>query len=385
MTEEEYFKKDVTVTTRALDHRTEAQLHARGLTRRGPFLTWLNRGYDEFITGRLADAPVVAVITILIVLLSGSCASLRDPTSRVEPPDDSTEPALSATPIPSQPVGPQQADDREPADSGQTDSAAPDPSQPVGPQQHANSGQRDSDAPDLPITAERTESAPYVQHTLQPQPSEVHPAGIESTHSKLSDANTSHTPNGPSAFNLKHAQFSLLMWAFFLSFSRWHLKGRQDTLTEAFQRKQSTNDFIVQYKGELEVLVSGATGTKTTIKSSSLSSATTLSSSKCLEIIARLRALPDELPDEDDTFVRKMFVFYELDNLEFAFDKYQSDMLEDAQMLRTCEIFESRCLSEEFRRLAITLSTGNYGHEFLCLVHHIAVFAETRSSPPDPA
>ncbi|HYH47205.1 MAG TPA: hypothetical protein VEG34_16110 [Thermoanaerobaculia bacterium] len=63
-----------------------------------------------------------------------------------------------------------------------------------------------------------------------------------------------------------------------------------------------------------------------------------------------LKDLIPELADDDAAVL--MYVFVELDNLEYAACKYRLGYMRPSQALRALRTFEGRCLSPDFRRIA---------------------------------
>ncbi|MGP1345503.1 MAG: hypothetical protein ACTS3F_02390 [Phycisphaerales bacterium] len=196
------------------------------------------------------------------------------------------------------------------------------------------------------------------------------------------------TSNGLASpkFDLDWARSVVLLWAFLISFVRWHIKTRQDTLSEAFERKQKSNELIIREQKELAKMVSGAVNPPRDRIDDGYK--LSLTPEECEDILLGLRTdAHNELraagatakdPAGSPTFTQKMFVFYELDNLEFVYDKYKDGLIDDPEMYRACQIFESRCLNVQFRRLAYALSRGNYSFGFLDTVDAIFVIASQR-------
>ena len=63
-----------------------------------------------------------------------------------------------------------------------------------------------------------------------------------------------------------------------------------------------------------------------------------------------------------------MLVFYELDNLEFVYLKFNTGLIDYNQIVRACLIFESRCMNKDFRMLSYRQVTGNYSVSFQNLI-----------------
>lgn len=179
-----------------------------------------------------------------------------------------------------------------------------------------------------------------------------------------------------SRFNTGVFQAWVLGISFFLAFARWQVGNREAAMSEVFERKQQVNKLIMETT-ELRPLVSGATD----IDQSDLADLPIMfyGPDECTKIIRRLQiegminteALPSAdgagsaIPDGTEVgFKMKMFVYIELDNLEFAFAKYQAGLLDSEQMFRACEIFESRCRNSRFRQLAAVQGLAYYTKDF---------------------
>jgi hypothetical protein len=71
-----------------------------------------------------------------------------------------------------------------------------------------------------------------------------------------------------------------------------------------------------------------------------------------------------------------IFIFMEMDNLEYVFEKYRDGEITPRQALRQCFIFASRCGVSEFRDKAVRYSAGGfYRPEFRASVIKIASFS----------
>ena len=79
---------------------------------------------------------------------------------------------------------------------------------------------------------------------------------------------------------------------------------------------------------------------------------------------------------DDETFQRMMYVYNELDNLEYWLVKYQRGFMHPDDALRGLLLFQSRCNSTEFSRLAL-LQVDNAGYKSVTqdVVHRLCVTA----------
>jgi hypothetical protein len=62
---------------------------------------------------------------------------------------------------------------------------------------------------------------------------------------------------------------------------------------------------------------------------------------------------------DDDTYHRSMYVFTELDNLEYVIEKYKVGFIKEEQLLRGLRCFRSRSVSVKFRELALVQVHGS--------------------------
>ncbi|MCJ9430746.1 hypothetical protein [Kordiimonas marina] len=160
-------------------------------------------------------------------------------------------------------------------------------------------------------------------------------------------------------FNVAAFQALLVTFAFILAFTRWQIGNRQSGMSELFERKKEVNLLILGGDSKLKQLVSGATSFK---HSTQAQNNKTITPEECRAYFNEITYNKRKASDID--FDEKMFTFLELDNLEFAFSKYKSGLLDAEQMYRSCEIFESRCLNEDFRYLAAMQGFSFYTEDF---------------------
>jgi hypothetical protein len=65
--------------------------------------------------------------------------------------------------------------------------------------------------------------------------------------------------------------------------------------------------------------------------------------------------------NDESSFRKSMYVYIELDNLEYLIEKYHLGFLRNTTALRGLLTFKTRCCSAEFRNLALKLAhTGGY-------------------------
>lgn len=167
----------------------------------------------------------------------------------------------------------------------------------------------------------------------------------------------------------------LLLSAFILAFLRWQYGNRQSSMSEIFERKKSSNLDLIAHEGAVQDLVSGAVDPP----SPNLQMRQTIFSKEQVDTLCNDFASRNPYGNKEATFKQKMFVFMELDNLEFAYTKFKSGMLDNEQIYRACEIFESRCQSELFRHLAAKQGLAYYTEDFHEVVRILLIFGYARS------
>lgn len=168
-------------------------------------------------------------------------------------------------------------------------------------------------------------------------------------------------------FNFVVFQAILVAFAFSLGFARWQTGNRQAALNSVFDRKKELNLLFLDdgKKQLLEPLIRGATDPDEMIQAKG---ETTASENEAVAILDKCQSIDELGSSEIIDIGRKVFVFMELDNLEFAHEKYYRGYLDAEQMHRACEILESRCLNNEFRYLAATQGLVYYNRDFHCIV-----------------
>ncbi|MEA2601544.1 MAG: hypothetical protein QOF89_2536 [Acidobacteriota bacterium] len=77
-----------------------------------------------------------------------------------------------------------------------------------------------------------------------------------------------------------------------------------------------------------------------------------------------------ELANEDPA--RLMYVYVELDNLEYVVGKYRLGFMSPGQACRGLRTFQRRCLSPEFRKIALLrVGAGDYGRDLIKVVQRV--------------
>ncbi|MFY9459771.1 MAG: hypothetical protein WAP57_08460 [Aquabacterium commune] len=146
--------------------------------------------------------------------------------------------------------------------------------------------------------------------------------------------------------------------AFFYTNFQWRMGNRQASINEFFQRKQDINLLLLNHEAVRSFLKEAVDrANKHTPEPRHLSSKESFDALNAIQRIEYLREI------QRFSFDQKMFVFMEIDNLEFALEKYSSGYLDHGQMYRACEIFQSRCYNRGFRYLAATQGLVYYKDE----------------------
>lgn len=191
-------------------------------------------------------------------------------------------------------------------------------------------------------------------------------------------------------FNLPAFQASIIVFAFILAFTRWMIENRQSSMSELFERKKEVNLLLLKDdKGVFQPLVSEA------LKPTPIPRAEKPEvRHDCEELLKRAATAPPPIPEPERSpptalakavayalggtigdaaestkggspeFLRKMFVYIELDNFELAFNRYVAGLLDPEQMYRAYEIMQSRCSNRTFRYLAAIQGLKYYTDDF---------------------
>ena len=200
-------------------------------------------------------------------------------------------------------------------------------------------------------------------------------AGLDPGHSTKTHVERDIT-FGPS-FNGGVFSGWLFLAAFVLAFTRWQIGNAQAAMTEIFQRKRDSNLFMVS-NPKTQPLVENVIKTGTARRRKK----TTFSEAECRDLFKKFK---DDRPfgAQSTQFDQHIFVYMELDNLEFAHMKYLAGYLAPEQMYRACEIFESRCQSAFFRFIAVNHGLRFYTASFHDLVVATIIFGYAASIEND--
>jgi hypothetical protein len=176
-----------------------------------------------------------------------------------------------------------------------------------------------------------------------------------------------NTITGPS-FNARFFSGWLFFAAFVLAFTRWQIGNAQAAMSEIFERKRTSNMLIIDNHAETKDLVSGAINIREH-HPDNRTRKIQFTQEDCLTLFRQFEENPWGAGACSPTFIQQMFVYMELDNLEFAHMKFRAGYLAPEQMYRACEIFESRCQSKFFRYVAVRQGL----HYYTALFHDLVV------------
>jgi hypothetical protein len=85
--------------------------------------------------------------------------------------------------------------------------------------------------------------------------------------------------------------------------------------------------------------------------------------------------------DGDEEYQKRMYVYVEIDNLEYATQKYKMRFMGVEDVYREVTLFQSRCVSEEFRSYALSqVDIAGYRKDTRDIVHRIIVSKETEET-----
>jgi len=140
-----------------------------------------------------------------------------------------------------------------------------------------------------------------------------------------------------------------------LAYFTWRRNTRSDIVDHALKRKEYANQMISQNSLLLLPLVQRAF---------------TIDESK--------RRM--QLDIQNQTIIN-MYVFAEIDNLEYVFEKSRINIIDDEYALRAIKIFVARAENREFATIASELiEKGRYNHDFILAIQTLLVLGQWRRS-----
>lgn len=135
-------------------------------------------------------------------------------------------------------------------------------------------------------------------------------------------------------------------FAAIITFIQWKKNQKNRNVDDAMRRKDRTNQLIIQNPQLLFPFIS-----------------------KALET-ARQRWVG--IPSLKDEVIAEMFIFSEIDNLEFVFDKSRSGLIEIEYVHRAIKIFIARAENVRFEQIARRLILkGRYNRDFMICVKNL--------------
>lgn len=141
------------------------------------------------------------------------------------------------------------------------------------------------------------------------------------------------------AFSAPAAQVTFLFLGFLVAWIRWQRVERNRNVEDAMARKDRTNKIIFDNAGILADYVGNVFNIEAQVAAAAVGS--------------------------EDRIRRDMFVFMEIDNLEFVFDKSRAGLIESEYAVRAMKIFAARSENRRFADAAQRLVVqGRYNDEF---------------------
>lgn len=218
---------------------------------------------------------------------------------------------------------------------------------------------------------------PYDEQDPAKDLSEIDEETIKNEQKKPEKNRTETTIIKEGYFNYAVFRGWLFLAVFILAFLRWQVGNTQTAMSEMFERKQKANLLILEKQSDVGDLISGAMNLEIKHDKTKQKDEFSFKDSDCL-IADFERVNPHG--DKQPNLVQKMFVYIELDNMEFAYTKYQAGLLDAEQMYRACEIFESRCQSKLFRHIAAQQGLSYYADKFQYVIRALLIFGFAESN-----
>jgi hypothetical protein len=142
------------------------------------------------------------------------------------------------------------------------------------------------------------------------------------------------------------ATLVVVVIGFWIGYKRWALAEENRNVDDTIRRKELANNMMVDNASVLLPYVADVFDIET--------------------------QYAETLVTDRDRLKVQMYVFTEIDNLEFVFDKLQPGLLQERQALRAIKIFLARCENNNFERMARTLiEKGRYNHDFVQCVRSL--------------
>lgn len=157
--------------------------------------------------------------------------------------------------------------------------------------------------------------------------------------------------NSPFTTAANVGTFAAVLIGFWIGYRRWALAERNRNVDDTIRRKELANKMLVDNASVLLPYVGDVFEIET--------------------------EYADTLMTDCDRVKVQMYVFTEIDNLEFVFDKVNAGLLEDKQALRAIKIFLARCENKNFERMSRTLvQKGRYNYDFVNCIRSLSDVAD---------
>lgn len=152
--------------------------------------------------------------------------------------------------------------------------------------------------------------------------------------------------NSPFTTAANLATFWVVVMGFWIGYRRWALAEENRNVDDTIRRKELANKMMVDNASVLLPYVGDVFDIET--------------------------EYAETLVTDRDRIKVQMYVFTEIDNLEFVFDKLKVGLLQDRQALRAIKIFLARCENKNFERMTRTLiRKGRYNYDFVQCVQSL--------------
>lgn len=157
--------------------------------------------------------------------------------------------------------------------------------------------------------------------------------------------------NSPFTTAANLGTFTVVLIGFWIGYRRWALAEKNRNVDDTIRRKELANKMMVDNASILLPYVGDVFEIET--------------------------EYAETLVTDRERIQVQMYVFTEIDNLEFVFDKVNAGLLEDKQALRAIKIFMARCENKNFERMTRTLvEKGRYNFDFVKCVRSLSDVAD---------
>ena len=152
--------------------------------------------------------------------------------------------------------------------------------------------------------------------------------------------------NSPFTTAANVATLVVVVIGFWIGYKRWALAEENRNVDDTIRRKELANKMMVDNASVLLPYVGDVFDIET--------------------------QYAETLVTDRDRLKVQMYVFTEIDNLEFVFDKVKPGLLQERQALRAINIFLARCENNNFERMVrILIEKGRYNYDFVKCVRSL--------------